>query len=87
MNTTVEQLQRESKAMIHLLKKLEKEEKELYVQNQILAREALTNGYTIESVLKSQPKQVLPKKRKSSTLKKRDDTLTTTEKEWHFEVP
>ena len=81
MNTTVEQLQRESKAMIHLLKKLEKEEKELYVQNQILAREALTNGYTIESVLKSQPKQVLPKKRKSSTLKKRDDTLTTTEKE------
>lgn len=81
MNTTVEQLQRESKAMIHLLKKLEKEEKELYVQNQILAREALTNGYTIESVLKSQPKQVLPKKRKSSTLKKRDDALTTTEKE------
>ena len=81
MNTTVEQLQRESKAMIHLLKKLEKEEKELYVQNQILAREALTNGYTIESVLKSQPKQVLPKKGKSSTLKKRDDTLTTTEKE------
>lgn len=81
MNTTVEQLQRESKAMIHLLKKLEKEEKELCLQNQILAREALTNGYTIESVLKSQPKQVLPKKRKSSTLKKRDDTLTTTEKE------
>ena len=81
MNTTVEQLQRESKAMIHLLKKLEKEEKELSLQNQILAREALTNGYTIESVLKSQPKQVLPKKRKSSTLKKRDDTLTTTEKE------
>lgn len=74
MNPTVKQLKRESKAMIGFLKKLEKEEKELCLQNLILAREALTSGYSIESVLKSQPKQGISKKRKSLGSNKRDDS-------------
>jgi hypothetical protein len=67
MNTEVDQLKRESKAMIALLVTLEKEENELYLQNQILAREALTNGYSIELALSSQQaKQVPSKGRRSS---------------------
>jgi hypothetical protein len=73
MSMTVEQLKRESKAMIAFLKKLEKEEKELCLQNQILAREALTNGYSIESVLMLQPKQEITKKRKSPLSEKQDN--------------
>lgn len=42
----VERLKKESKAMIALLKQLEKEEGELMLQNRILAREALLNGYS-----------------------------------------
>jgi hypothetical protein len=41
----VERLQKESCAMVRLLKMLEKEENELRIQNEILAREALMNGY------------------------------------------
>jgi uncharacterized protein (UPF0335 family) len=42
----VERLKKESKAMIALLKHLEKEESDLVIQNKILAREALLNGYS-----------------------------------------
>ena len=70
----MEQLKRECKAMIGFLKSLEKEEKEMCLQNQILVREALTNGYSIESVLKPQTKQVVTKKRKSPPSGKRDDS-------------
>lgn len=38
-------LQRECKAMVGLLKELEKEEVEITEQNKILAREALVCGY------------------------------------------
>jgi hypothetical protein len=60
----VEQLKRECEAMLASVKQLQQEESELILQNQILAREALTNGYWVESVIKSQPKQGLTKKRK-----------------------
>ena len=46
MESQVERLQKESKAMIALLKQLEMEDCELLLQNQILAREALLNGYS-----------------------------------------
>ena len=60
----VERLQKESVAMIRLLKALEKEENELKIQNEILARECLSNGYTPD-VLEALPQ----KKRKTSTKK------------------
>jgi hypothetical protein len=41
----VERLKRESRAMVRLLKKLEAEEIELTLQNEILAREALLCGF------------------------------------------
>jgi hypothetical protein len=40
-----ERLKRESRAMVRLLKKLEAEEMELTMQNEILAREALLCGF------------------------------------------
>lgn len=39
-------LQKESNAMVKLLKQLEKEESDIALQNEILAREALQNGYS-----------------------------------------
>lgn len=42
----LERLKKESMAMVALLKQLEKDEKELKIQNEILAREALLNGYS-----------------------------------------
>lgn len=62
----VERLQRESKAMIALLKQLEKEEKELTIQNRILSREALLNGYSVDTILDTPPKKEPSKKGKSA---------------------
>ena len=60
-----EKLQKETKAMIALLKVLEKEEHELILQNQILAREALLNGYSPNL----EPTAATSTRRKSSTKK------------------
>jgi hypothetical protein len=54
MAEEVSRLKRESRAMILLLKQLEKEENELILQNEILAREALLNGFTPELMDASQ---------------------------------
>lgn len=53
----VERLRKESKAMIALLKRLEKEENDLELQNQILAREALLNGYSPDMIEASETKR------------------------------
>jgi hypothetical protein len=45
MTEEISRLQREAKAMVDFLKELEKEEDDLVRQNEILAREALLNGY------------------------------------------
>ena len=68
----IERIQLECKAMIRYIKLLEKEEKELIIQNKILAREALTNGYYVDVILE-QPQQTIPsKKRKRNVIKKKE---------------
>jgi hypothetical protein len=62
MDAEVNRLQRESKAMVALLKHLEKEEKELITQNRILSREALLNGFSVETILEPPPKKEPSKK-------------------------
>jgi hypothetical protein len=66
MDADVDRLQRESNAMIALLKQLEKEEKELTIQNRILSREALLNGFSVEGILESLPKKEPTKKGKTA---------------------
>jgi hypothetical protein len=51
MAEEVSRLKRESRAMILLLKQLEEEENELILQNEILAREALLNGFSPDNLL------------------------------------
>ena len=52
-----ERLKKESLAMIRLLKQKEQEQDELRVQNEILAREALVNGYDPQGVEPPAPKK------------------------------
>lgn len=60
----VDRLKKESAIMIKTLKMLEKQENELRIQNQILAREALLNGFPIDML-----ENVAVKRRKSSMKK------------------
>jgi hypothetical protein len=69
VNMEVLSLKREARAMVKLLKQLENEERELLIQNQILAREALLNGYTVELIL--EPPLKSSRKRKSPSAEKR----------------
>jgi L-fucose isomerase-like protein len=68
----VERLKKESKAMVALLKQLEKEENELKIQNEILAREALLNGYSPDLLESS-----ITKRRKPYTKKNEGGGNTT----------
>jgi hypothetical protein len=56
----LDRLKRESVAMIRLLKKLDKEETELRRQSEILAREALMNGFELEMLEPAPPKRRKP---------------------------
>ena len=62
--TELERLQKESAAMIKLLKVLGEEENELRIQNEILAREALLNGFSPNII-----EAPASKRRKSSSKK------------------
>jgi hypothetical protein len=62
----LERIKRESNAMIALLNQLEKEEKELVLQNKILAREALLSGYCVDSVFAPQQRREQSRKKKPS---------------------
>jgi replication-associated recombination protein RarA len=67
MSAEVSRLKKESRAMILLLKQLEKEEIELILQNEILAREALLNGYSpdlLDASLPSTSKKRKPQAKK-----------------------
>jgi hypothetical protein len=68
-NWEVKKLKKECAAMIQLLKSLEKEEQELRVQNEILAREALLNGFAVGLL-----EPPAPKRRKISVAKKSEST-------------
>lgn len=59
-NDELEQLKSESAAMVQYLKSLGKEEKDLQIQNEILAREALNNGWTPENMGAAAPKKKRP---------------------------
>jgi hypothetical protein len=63
-NAEIERLKKESAIMVKKLKSLEKQENELRIQNQILAREALLNGFPVEML-----ENVAVKRRKSSAKK------------------
>ena len=53
----IEKLKKESAAMIRHLKKLEEEELNLRVKNEILAREALVNGFEVGLLEAPAPKR------------------------------
>jgi hypothetical protein len=63
----IEQLKRECSAMISLMKKLEKEESEIRLQNEILAREALVNGFELGLLEAPAPKRRKPPTKKAES--------------------
>lgn len=67
MENELEQLQRESSAMIQYIKKLEKEERDLQTQNLLLAREAMNNGWTPENIGLPAPKKKRPANKKQES--------------------
>jgi hypothetical protein len=67
-----ERLKRECAAMVELLRHLDRQENDLLIQNEILARECLSNGWPTEL----QPEDTTAR----PTVKKRRTTTTTTSK-------
>lgn len=66
-DSELDRLKRECKAMVKLLKRLREEEQDLREKNEMLAREALQNGFQIDN-LEVQP----PKRRLKSPGTKKD---------------
>jgi hypothetical protein len=63
----IDQLKNECSAMIRLMKKLEKEEHEIRLQNEILAREALVNGFELGLLEAPAPKRRKPPTKKAES--------------------
>lgn len=68
----LERLKNESKEMIQQLKQLEQQEHELTVQNEILAREALLNGFDPKLL-----EPLAPKRRKQHAKKTESESAKT----------
>ena len=68
----VERLKKESKEMIQQLKQLEQQEHELTIQNEILARETLLNGFDPTLL-----EPLAPKRRKQHAKKNESETAST----------
>ena len=69
VDNQLERLQTESNAMIQYLKKLEKQERDLNIQTQILAREAINNGWTHDNIGLPHPKKKRPAAKKQENNK------------------
>jgi hypothetical protein len=66
--TEIHKLRTECSMMVKYLKHFEKKEAELVLQNEILAREAVVNGYDISALEPAAPK------RRKAVQKKHDDS-------------
>jgi len=64
----LERIKKECSVMIKLLKKLEKEENDLRRQNEILAREALVNGFELGLLETPAPKRRKTPSKKSDSM-------------------
>jgi hypothetical protein len=69
-----ERLKRECAAMVEFLRHLERQENDLLIQNEILARECLSNGWPTELQPEDSTARPAVKKRRTTT------TTTTTSK-------
>jgi hypothetical protein len=70
-------LKRECAAMVEYLKQLEREENDLMMQNEILARECLSNGWPTE-LQPGEDKQNTTANKPGAAKKRRSTTTTTT---------
>jgi hypothetical protein len=70
-------LKRECAAMVEYLKQLEREENDLMMQNEILARECLSNGWPTE-LQPGEDKQTTANNKPGAAKKRRSTTTTTT---------